>query len=120
MTTSQDFEKYHQDNPGVYAQIVRDAREWKRTVGQRVGMSVFIGRVRWTGRVENEGADFRINDHYGPYYARLVMAQERDLFGLFDMRVTQGADAWICEKFPNSLVAEQVRYNQAHYFEKAA
>lgn len=95
MKTSQDFEKYHAENPAVYDAMVRYARQWKSAGNDLLGMSVLVGRIRWwAGTVQVPSTEFKINDHFGPYYARLIMAQERDLSGLFNTRASE-ADVWI-------------------------
>lgn len=99
MSYAERFEEFHARNPSVYEQIVQDARTWKAAGGTKIGIDLFIARIRWAGVVDNPVAgDFRINARSVPYYARLVMAQEPDLAGLFEIRESE-ADAWATRKF---------------------
>ena len=43
-------------------------------------------RWRLTVEVEHAPDDFRLNDHLTSRYARLVMEQEPDLVGVFELR----------------------------------
>lgn len=81
------FERFHRDNPRVYVELVRAARLYREQTGNaKCGMSLLIGRVRWVLALETQGDAFRLNNNYGPFYARMVMAQEPDLAGMFDLR----------------------------------
>lgn len=47
-TMSDRFEKFHRDNPRVYATLVRLAREWIASTGRRkIGIATLYERVRW-------------------------------------------------------------------------
>lgn len=98
LTGPQRFEHFHRTNPTVYGVIVQKAREWRAAGNGKLGMSLLFGMVRWVLALETKGDPFRINDHYVPYYSRLVMWQEPDLADLFDLRRAPEADAWIAEK----------------------
>lgn len=89
------FERFHEENPAVYATLVRLAREWvERTGRHKIGIATLYERVRWEIAITTTDPDFKINDHYRAYYARLIMQQEPDLAGLFDLRASE-ADQWI-------------------------
>ena len=38
--------------------------------------------------------EYKINNNFTAFYARLIMAQEPDLAGIFDLRTSE-ADEWI-------------------------
>ena len=89
------FDAFHAANPHVYTTLVRLAREWVgRTGRHKLGIATLYERARWEIALNTSDADFRLNNDYRAYYARLIMAQERDLAGLFDLR-TSKADSWI-------------------------
>ena len=89
------FDAFHAANPHVYTTLVRLAREWVgRTGRHKLGIATLYERARWEIALNTSDADFRLNNDYRAYYARLIMAQERDLAGLFDLR-TSKADLWI-------------------------
>jgi hypothetical protein len=102
---TRQFEEYHAKNPRVYDRMVEEAREWKRSGNGKLGVDVLVGRIRWIGRVEQWDSDFKINDRYSSFYARLIMAQEPDLRGIFNLRTATYADRWINEKFPPTAEA---------------
>lgn len=94
------FEAFHEANPQVWDVLVREARRWKRErPGARLGINLLIGRVRWvlTVRTNSTGDGFRINDHFAPFYARLLMHRCPDLDGLFELRRSLDADEWIAD-----------------------
>lgn len=83
----QRFAEFHQDNPQVYAELVKAARLFKRQTGRdRCGMSLLFGRVRWVLSLDTTAPDFKLNNDYAPFYSRLIMAQEPDLDGMFTTR----------------------------------
>jgi hypothetical protein len=82
-----DFLEFHQANPLVYERLVQLAREWKRRRGNRkVGMKMLFEVLRWEVAMRTTGDDFRLNNNYTSYYARLIMEREPDLRGLFETR----------------------------------
>lgn len=81
------FLAFHQANPHVYEAIVHYAREAKAAGARRVGMAAIFERLRWDDLIATGGScGFRLNDQHTSRYARLVMAQEPDLAGLFEIR----------------------------------
>lgn len=94
-TLSQRFERFHADNPNVYATLARLAREWARaTHNRKIGMKSLFEVARWQLVIETNDPNYRLNNSFTPYYARLLMLQEPDLRGIFDLRVSE-ADEWI-------------------------
>lgn len=96
-TTAARFEAYHADNPIVYDVLVRLAREWKNKFGgQKIGLAALRETARWQVAFATSDTSFKINNSYTPFYARLIMAREPELAGLFDLRSSE-ADVWIAE-----------------------
>lgn len=89
------FEIFHRDNPQVYDTLLRLAREWTRqTGGRKLGISALFERARWDLALATSDPDFKLNNSYRAYYARLLMHENPDLRGLFDLRVS-AADDWL-------------------------
>ena len=89
------FDRFHADNPKVYETLVRLAREWvARFGGHKLGIATLYERARWEIALATTDADFKLNNDWRSYYARLIMTQEPDLAGLFDLRASK-ADEWI-------------------------
>lgn len=83
------FNNFHASNPTVYEALVKYAREAKGKGHPRLGIRMLWERARWELTVDVKdpaGARPRMNDHYCPLYARKIMAQEKDLAGLFELR----------------------------------
>lgn len=95
LTPDEAFERFHANNPHVYDVLVRAARLYREQTGHaKCGMSLLYGRARWVLAVETDEGDPGLNNNYMAYYARLVMALEPDLDGMFDLRRSE-ADAWL-------------------------
>lgn len=93
-TLTERFEAFHADNPHVYRIMVEQARRWVRETGRhKLGAQMLIERVRWVIAIQTKSDDYRINNDFAAFYARLIMAREADLAGLFDLRRSE-ADAW--------------------------
>lgn len=93
-STARDFEHYHRTNPRIYDYLVNFAFQARNAGKTKTSITLLVNRVRWYVDVETQGDDFKINDHYGPYYARLLMAEYPGLEGLFNLRASE-ADDWI-------------------------
>lgn len=88
------FEEFHAANPHVYRTLVEQARRWVRETGRhKLGAQMLIERVRWVLAITTRGDDYKINNDYAAFYARLLMYREPDLAGLFDLRRSE-ADGW--------------------------
>lgn len=91
------FEAFHAANPKVYIVLIRLAREWIRTTGRRkIGIGALFERARWEIAIETSDPDFKLNNNYRAFYARLIMHDHPDLAGVFELRTSE-ADAWAAE-----------------------
>jgi hypothetical protein len=82
------FQKYHRDNPHIFAGIVSLGLTAKRRGRSRWGVMAILNVLRWKLEVEarDEHSPWKINNNYAPHYARLVMSQEPELQGFFNLR----------------------------------
>jgi hypothetical protein len=81
------FLRFHATNPDVYRRLVEMAYQWRaRRPRERVGIGLLVAVLRWEEVVDTTGDHYRINEDYAPHYARLIMAREPDLAGLFETR----------------------------------
>lgn len=80
------FARFHAANPHVYDRLVELAREWKRRRGERVGIGMLFEVLRWEVAMQTSGDEFRLNNDFRSYYARLIMQREGDLAGIFETR----------------------------------
>ncbi|WP_431881550.1 hypothetical protein [Micromonospora chalcea] len=92
----EQFEQFHEANPAVYKTLRWLAREWnRRTGGRKIGFPALYERARWELGLRTDGSQFLLNNNFRPYYSRLLMAQEPDLAGMFEIRRSPEADEWI-------------------------
>jgi hypothetical protein len=94
LSATERFEKFHTDNPRVYATLVMLARQWiDRTGHSKLGVATLYERARWDIAISTNDPNFKLNNDHRAFYARLIMLQEPDLAGLFKLRRSE-ADAW--------------------------
>lgn len=97
-TTPAKFVEFHTKSPEVYAVLVRLAREWVLNTGRnRLGMKALFERARWEIAISTSDPDWKLCNSYTAYYARLLMLQEPDLDGLFELRRSE-ADDWFANQ----------------------
>lgn len=81
------FEAFHSANPHVYTAILRISLGLKDMGFRRCGMKMIFERLRWMYAIQTMGDDnFKLNNNYTAYYSRLVMAQQPELDGFFQLR----------------------------------
>ena len=87
-THSERFEQFHNAHPEVYTQLVRMSRQWVFAGNRKLGIATLFERLRWewhmNGLTDRDG--FKLNNNYKAHYARKIMAENRDLDGLFNIR----------------------------------
>jgi hypothetical protein len=86
-THEERFRAFHADNPQVYAELVRLARQAKSIGIQKLGIRMLWEVMRWNFllRTTRPEGDFKLNDHYHSRYARLLN-EEPGLAGSFELR----------------------------------
>jgi hypothetical protein len=87
------FWEFHQTNGGVYEAFVRLAREAVGRGRTKIGIQMLFEVVRWEHFLRTEGDDFKLNNNWAAFYARLIMDQEEDLRDIFNLRRCK-ADDW--------------------------
>lgn len=89
-TDEELFADFHRRNPQVYRILVRLAREAIGKGAQKLGLRMLWERLRWeinfSTDTPNDTEPFKLNDHLIARYARLIMAEEPDLAGIFETR----------------------------------
>lgn len=89
--TPQDrFKAFHRANPGVWALFRQFAHEAKQAGQTRFSADAILHRIRWHVRIETRSSDGRkINNDFAAYYARMLMADEPEFAGFFELRTTR-------------------------------
>jgi hydrogenase maturation factor len=84
----QAFIEFDTQNPEVYNQLVRLARQWTAAGRAKLGIKTLFEKLRWewhvAGLTESDG--YKLNNNFTALYARKIMKNEADLDGLFEIR----------------------------------
>jgi hypothetical protein len=90
------FEDFHQANPDFYESLVERTREYLDATGNdKVGIQAVMEQARWDRQMKTKSADFKVNNDFAAFYARLIMLLEADLDGVFQIRKAHEAARWI-------------------------
>jgi hypothetical protein len=79
------FQRYHAENPHVYEAFKHFTLEAIRSGRKRLGARMVIERMRWESTVRGTG-EYKLNDHYTPFYVRLFIQEFPQHADLFSMR----------------------------------
>lgn len=86
-TPREKFEAFHRANPHVYDYFKQRAIGLRRLGTKRYGMKSLFELLRWDYSVQTGDPDnFKINNNFAPWYARLLMDNEPELDGFFETR----------------------------------
>lgn len=81
------FREFHATNPEVYQELVVLARQALARGKRKIGIGMLWEVMRWGRWLAITGDDeFKLNNNYRSRYARLIMEQEPDLRGIFEIR----------------------------------
>jgi hypothetical protein len=90
-TITERFWEYHYAHPEVYELLVKLARDVKARGKTKYSMKAIFERARWHYHIERGEDGFVLNNDFTSHYARLIMEQEPDLDGFFDVRELRSA-----------------------------
>lgn len=88
-TLDDRFWAFHKANPAVYRALVALARQLKAAGRHRFGIGALFERLRFEAALHTWGDEFKLNNSLRSRYARLIMRQEPDLDGFFEVRELQ-------------------------------
>lgn len=82
------FRKFHSENPAVYEELIRLARQFRRKRPSAViGMKMLYEVLRWNFFLATTTDEpYKLSNDFTPFYARLIMENEPDLKGIFNLR----------------------------------
>jgi len=88
LTIEEQFREFHRRNPHVYHRLRELAFQMKGRGHRRIGMKMLFEVLRWQHAMSTSdpASEFKLNNSYTAYYARLLMQQEPALDGLFATR----------------------------------
>lgn len=81
-----EFEEFHNANPDVFRMFTNYAFDAIRLNRKNFGAAMIIQRIRWYCMVETTGSEFKVNNNYSPYYARLFELKFPHYKGFFKTR----------------------------------
>ena len=83
----ENFQNFHKRKPQVYRALICMARQYRRRHGlKKIGIATFWEDLRHGYIMSSGDGDFKLDNTHRAYYARLIMAQEPDLAGIFRLR----------------------------------
>lgn len=98
------FEQFHAENPHVYATLVRLARQWRgRTGKEKMAIASLFEVARWEVSMLTGDPDYKLCNNHRAFYARLIMLQEPDLAGAFNLKSSE-ADEWVADLLAHQLI----------------
>jgi hypothetical protein len=84
------FLAFHEANPQVYSALKRLARQAIARGHRTIGIGMLWEVLRWElflgAEDPGDPEGYKLNNSYRSRYARLLMANEHDLFGVFETR----------------------------------
>ena len=80
-----EFKQYHEANPHIYIAFKRFAFEAINAGRHYLGAGFVVERMRWETMISGDD-EFKLNNNYRAYYARLFMDEYPDNKGFFRTR----------------------------------
>jgi exodeoxyribonuclease V alpha subunit len=80
------FCEFHTDNPHVFDLFVKFSRDAQHAGRTKLGARMVGERIRWFTTIETVSDDYKINDHFWPYYSRMLMLSYSEFAGFFERR----------------------------------
>lgn len=80
------FKAFHAANPHVYERLRTMALALRRTGHKRWGLRNLWEKLRYDLAIETSESQPKLNDHWPPFYARLLMLNEPELKDFFETR----------------------------------
>jgi hypothetical protein len=85
-TIEERFQAFHDRNPQVYRALRDMALEMRRRGHRQYGIKALFEVLRFNHAMRTEGDIFKLNNNYTALYARLLMDNEPELDGFFELR----------------------------------
>lgn len=88
ITSADKFEEFHRLNPQVYSTLESMTRELVNRGRGKIGIKMLFEVLRWNYYMSTNdpNSDFKINNNYAPYYARLILENHPEWDGIFELR----------------------------------
>lgn len=83
----QQFARFDEANPAVYAGLRKLALEAKAEGWHRGSINLFFERLRWLHALRTKGSQYKLNNSWRAFYARKLMNNEKELADFFELRI---------------------------------
>lgn len=93
ITPADRFEEYHKLNPQVYTALESMTRQLVNRGRTKIGIKMLFEVLRWEYymNTNDPNSDFKINNNYAPYYARLLLQKHPEWDGIFELRAIRNS-----------------------------
>lgn len=85
------FVKAFQESPEVWFEFEKLAL-YVIQRGKRVGAMAIVNKLRWEVEIEGSG-DWKVNNNWAPYYARVFELKHPKFAGYFEKRAIKGLES---------------------------
>lgn len=87
-TIQDQFEAFDRLNPWVYDILVRMTRDLVRRGRTKIGIGMLFEVLRWQYAMTtvDSNSEFKLNNNYRSRYARKIMTEYEDLWGIYEIR----------------------------------
>lgn len=88
ITPADKFEEYDRLNPQVYQALEQLTANLVARGRRKIGIKMLLEVLRWDYQMKTEdpNSDFKINNNYAPYYARLIIERNPQWADVFELR----------------------------------
>lgn len=88
LTPAERFDEFNRRNPQVYQTLEDMAKALINKGRRKIGINMLLEVLRWNYYMSTDdpNSDFKINNNYAPYYARLLIKNNPDWEKVFELR----------------------------------
>lgn len=89
----EQFKEFHEENPEVFVALEEMAQTLISRGRKKFGIGLLIEVLRWNYymKTNDPNSDFKINNNYRPFYARLLIESHPDWADVFELRHLRSA-----------------------------
>ena len=85
-STADRFHRFHEANPQVYNAIKSLSKAMKRRGLEVWSMRAAFAVIRFASIATNSDSDYKLNDHYSPFYSRMIQSRVPELKDFFNTK----------------------------------
>ena len=86
MSIREGFQKFHKENPHIYNAFEQQVFKAIEKGRKKVSAKLIINWIRWNEYLRSSDQNFKINDAFQSYYARLFVEKHPEHSDIFDFR----------------------------------